>query len=108
MFDQNFGYLFAHFNRWVQRSHRVLKYHANIFAANAFHLFHANLQQILSLKNNLALLHFGGRRRYETHNRLRCNAFAAAGFPHNSYCFTFAYFKIHSADSLYFSAFHKK
>ncbi|MNO49677.1 hypothetical protein D3C76_400320 [compost metagenome] len=58
MFKQHFGNLSADFHHWVQRGHRILKNHTDLFTANFLHLLLCLTNQILSIKQNLSAFIF--------------------------------------------------
>ena len=50
MHSDRFSDLFTYFEHWVQRRHRFLKNHRNIFAPNAIHFDLVGLREIFTIK----------------------------------------------------------
>ena len=73
--------LIADAYHWIQRSHRLLKNHRDIFATQTAQMICVGLQQIFSIVDNRTLRRNQRRfLRQQTHDRHGANGFAAAGF----------------------------
>src|SRR5712664_146374 len=77
MQPERFGDLFTDGVDGIKRSHRILKDHRDVVAANGAHLFVRQLQQIFVIENYLAGYNLS-RRRNQTHDGKRGDRFATA------------------------------
>src|SRR6185369_8013488 len=64
----------------IQRRHRILKNHRNLFAANFSDFFSAELDQILAFELNRPGYNLAGRSGNQTDNRQTGHGFSAARF----------------------------
>ena len=73
-----FGNLFADRHDWIQRRHRLLKYHGGIASAAGDHVLFWKLQPILLSKPDAAC-HLGARIE-QAQNRQRCDGLSRSRF----------------------------
>ena len=66
----------------IQRSHRLLEHHRHLGAPDPAHIVHINLEDVLTLKDNLPAHRFPRRIGNQPHQRQRAYAFAAAALPY--------------------------
>src|SRR5215472_2292386 len=78
----------AHCEEGIERHHRLLKDHRNVFAANDLHLGFCKTQQIRALKLDRSADDPPGRVGGEAQDGQRGNALPAARLPYNAQCFT--------------------
>jgi len=76
---QHFCDLAADLFNWVERGHRILKYHRDFVAADFAQVLVGHLGQVLAVEKNLAANDFA-RIGDQTHDRHRHDTFATAGF----------------------------
>src|SRR3954470_12156952 len=76
--------LIAEREHGIERRHRLLKDHRDLIAANRAHLAHIEIQEILTLVENLAAHNLPGRARDEPHDGKAGHALPAAGLTHNA------------------------
>src|SRR5271170_1874948 len=88
MQPQGLSNLVRHCEDRIQRSHRFLKDHRDLVAADSAHSRLAESQEISTLKANRAADDASRRRWYEAQNGERGDALAAAGFADHRQCLT--------------------
>ena len=82
---QHLGDLVAHGEDRVQRAHRLLEHHRNVFAAQMAHVFNRRSQQVFTVVQNFAAGRDDGVLRQQAHDAHRRHAFATAGFAHQGH-----------------------
>jgi hypothetical protein len=80
---QRFGDLAANRQHRVKRGHRVLKDHGDAVAANLAQLFLAHLDQVLTVKQDLAVYNFTGWLGNQADERHHAHTLAGTGFTYN-------------------------
>ncbi len=95
-----FGNLPADGEHRVETGHRLLKNHGDIVAAHLAHFTNRQLEQVLSMEQNLAADNFARRGLHQPHDGQRSDAFAAARFAHDAQRLSFFDGKGDVVDSL--------
>src|ERR1700730_18407318 len=98
MQPERFGNLLADGVNGIKRSHRVLKDHRDVVAANGAHLFVRQLEQIFVIENYLAGYNLS-RRRNQTHDGKRGDRFAAPRLTYQTQKLAAVETKTHVIDS---------
>src|SRR5262249_48901620 len=81
---EGFGDLLAAGEDGVQRRHRLLEDHRDLFAPDLPHLARRHVHEVLAVVEDLALHDLAGRLRDQLHHRQRGPGLAAAGLAHHA------------------------
>ncbi|MNL34933.1 hypothetical protein D3C87_1569310 [compost metagenome] len=100
MLEQHFSNLLADLHHRIQRGHRVLENHPDLFPADLLHLLLIFTDQILPFEQNLSAFVFPHRLGNQLHDSLRSYALTGTGFAYDCQCFPFIDMKAYTTDRL--------
>ena len=90
--------LISHGLHRIQRGHRILEDHGNLFAADGTHLAFAQREEVPALEIHLAAQHLGRRVRQDPEDTQRRRGLARTGFTHKAQRFALAHLQVKIID----------
>ena len=97
---QHFFNLFPDSHGWVQRSHRILKYHSNLRSTDRLHFSFCVFSQVFAIIHDSSLSNFSVFRK-NPHNSFHGNRFSGTGLSYYCQCFLFIQIEVYIADCLH-------